>query len=163
MKTVSVTIYGGFPSCEDTECTLRKECTNHTSAGDYRSEFGVRPVLSELLLDEQNYGTMECDTFSAAIVDNQGNYVSCTAPINKGEMVLVSEISSRKKSKKDTSIHEDFKNLESACFAIESKLPMFTLYTADSDASYIRRELYNLRIVMGNLQRFASTKGVEYV
>ena len=63
-------------------------------------------------------------------------------------------------------LHQDFKNLGNACFVIESKLPMFSRpYDAntETDASYIRRELYNLRIVIGNLQHFADTHGVEYV
>lgn len=62
-----------------------------------------------------------------------------------------------------TTLHQDFKNLENACFLMETKLPMFTLYSADTDASYIRRELYNLRIQMSALQRFADKKGIEYV
>ena len=60
-------------------------------------------------------------------------------------------------------LQQDFDSLEKACFAMEAKLPMFTLYSEDTDASYIRRELYNLRIQMGALQSFALRTGVEYV
>jgi hypothetical protein len=62
-----------------------------------------------------------------------------------------------------STLQQDFDSLEKACFAMEAKLPMFTLYSADTDASYIRRELYNLRIQMGALQSFADKKGIEYV
>lgn len=60
-------------------------------------------------------------------------------------------------------LQQDFELLEKKCFAMEAGLPMFTLYSADTDASYIRRELYNLRIQMGALQSFALRTGVEYV
>lgn len=43
--TVAVKIYGQYPACLDTECKHKKECANHTSAGDYRSEDGDTPNL----------------------------------------------------------------------------------------------------------------------
>ncbi len=60
-------------------------------------------------------------------------------------------------------LQQDFEFLERKCFAMEAKLPMFRLYNDDTDASYIRRQLYSLRAQMGALQSFADKRGVEYV
>lgn len=67
------------------------------------------------------------------------------------------------REKQMNTLQQDFEFLERKCFAMEAGLPMYTLYSDDTDASYIRRELYNLRIQMGALQRFTILKGVEYV
>lgn len=43
----------GFECCaQDTQCAYTSECTNHSSAGDYRMECGVQPLLT--MVDVQN-------------------------------------------------------------------------------------------------------------
>lgn len=42
---VSVEVQGSYPICLDTKCPHKKECANHTSAGDCRIEDGDTPNL----------------------------------------------------------------------------------------------------------------------
>ena len=44
---VPVTIYSQCPCCED-DCHHQKTCTNHKSAGDFRSEDGLVPDLEQI-------------------------------------------------------------------------------------------------------------------
>ena len=43
--------------CEETECRWNRVCANHTSAGDFRSEGGSRPVV------HLEQGDVFCETF----------------------------------------------------------------------------------------------------
>lgn len=37
----------GFECCaQDTQCEYTSECTNHSSAGDFRMEYGMQPLLT---------------------------------------------------------------------------------------------------------------------
>lgn len=38
--------YAHFPNCISLFCPLRKKCTNHETAGDFRTEFGISPNLA---------------------------------------------------------------------------------------------------------------------
>ena len=37
---------GRFIECQDETCRWNRECTNHRSAGDYRMDYGLRPMLT---------------------------------------------------------------------------------------------------------------------
>jgi hypothetical protein len=47
----------GAMICEETECRWKRVCANHTSAGDFRSEDGSRPVV------HLEQGEVFCETF----------------------------------------------------------------------------------------------------
>lgn len=47
MSEIVVELYDGrFVECQDETCHYNRECTNHCSAGDYRMEYGLRPMLT---------------------------------------------------------------------------------------------------------------------
>ena len=43
--------------CESNDCKFKRECANHTSAGDFRSEDGFSPILT------LQRGNVKCDTY----------------------------------------------------------------------------------------------------
>ena len=43
--TVAVKVHGKYPACLDERCKHKRECANHTTAGDFRSEGGDTPDL----------------------------------------------------------------------------------------------------------------------
>jgi len=53
-KIIPIKIYsGGFIECSIAHglCPHAMECTNHDSAGDFRSEFGLQPELIKMSAD----------------------------------------------------------------------------------------------------------------
>lgn len=47
MSQIIVSLYGGrFIECQDETCRWNRECTNHYTAGDFRTDFDLRPVLT---------------------------------------------------------------------------------------------------------------------
>jgi len=59
-----ITLLGMFPECQSKKCTLRKECANHCTAGDFRMEDGGTPDLTKDI-----HGYWECtESFSIEYV-----------------------------------------------------------------------------------------------
>ena len=46
-KPIAVRVWGVVPSGSDKECPHRKDCANHATAGDFRTEGGDSPDLVE--------------------------------------------------------------------------------------------------------------------
>jgi len=46
--TVAVEVHGKYPACLDKRCKHKRECANHTTAGDFRSEDGDTPNLVKM-------------------------------------------------------------------------------------------------------------------
>jgi hypothetical protein len=95
MKRVEVAIYGSFVSCEDDLCMLRKLCANHSSAGDYRSEYGIRPELQALdvLIPGRLSGTVYCKTHNVTYEDpNSPGDVMHPEFITRGDSVTANEV-----------------------------------------------------------------------
>ena len=47
MSEIVIDLCGGrFVECQDETCRFNRDCTNHRSAGDYRMEYGLRPMLT---------------------------------------------------------------------------------------------------------------------
>jgi hypothetical protein len=69
---VELKIYeqGGI-DCLSKDCAFRKECANHETAGDYRSEDGFTPDLYE------KNGGYFCNTFDERIMDIDFTYATC--------------------------------------------------------------------------------------
>lgn len=42
---VPVSIYGSYPACLEENCSYKYECANHHTAGDFRTEDGLTPLL----------------------------------------------------------------------------------------------------------------------
>ena len=99
MNQVPISVWSVFVSCESDSCTLRKECTNHCTAGDYRSDYGVRPELCALEMKPgSSTGTVFCKTYNISEVDSEKyGYDSITHPerVTMGEYVTYDEISSQ--------------------------------------------------------------------
>ena len=47
-SVVPVIVHGITPCCKSLDCPYRKDCANHTSAGDYRFEEGLKPDLRKI-------------------------------------------------------------------------------------------------------------------
>lgn len=91
MKQVVMTLYRSFVCCSSDSCTLRKLCTNHETAGDYRSEYGVQPELQGITVDAAGNGTMYCKTYS---ITYQVDYDSVNDPslVTYGECVTIDDV-----------------------------------------------------------------------
>ena len=50
LHEVKVTVFTRYPACED-KCSHSRECANHTTAGDFRSEDGLVPDLRQVAPD----------------------------------------------------------------------------------------------------------------
>lgn len=51
MKKVTIKIVGElgvFPECQESDCSLKRQCANHCTAGDFRSEDGWKPDLQKI-------------------------------------------------------------------------------------------------------------------
>jgi hypothetical protein len=72
---------------------LRKLCTNHASAGDYRTEYGVRPELQGLEITAPNQGTVYCKTYNTTYEDPD-NYDDPKHPelVTMGEYVSIDDV-----------------------------------------------------------------------
>ncbi len=47
MSEITIDMCGGrFIECQDETCRFVRKCTNHRSAGDFRMEYGLRPMLT---------------------------------------------------------------------------------------------------------------------
>jgi hypothetical protein len=44
LSAVEITLHGTYPACE-ADCPYSRDCANHTTAGDYRTEDGLTPDL----------------------------------------------------------------------------------------------------------------------
>ena len=64
--------------------------------------------------------------------------------------------------KPDASLASRVDSLSEHCFAIETTLPRAELFCDDDDLERgLRRELYNIRIILGRLYRTAKTIDIE--
>jgi hypothetical protein len=68
LHRVAVTVYSQYPACEDVHCLFRKQCANHTTAGDFRSEDGLTPDLKEIENGEWWCSQNPCDQ-GAILID----------------------------------------------------------------------------------------------
>lgn len=50
--------------CENSDCYYKRECANHRSAGDFRTEDGIKPKLSFRM------GELYCETIHISPVDD---------------------------------------------------------------------------------------------
>ena len=50
--------------CESIECKFRRECANHCSAGDFRSEDGFSPKLTI------ENGQVNCETYHSSVINS---------------------------------------------------------------------------------------------
>lgn len=83
MSKITVVVWGKAVVCEvNHECRWRHACTNHISAGEFRSDYGLRPNITGL--DAVN-GVAWCSTMDT-ISDDQLEF---------GEMVTTDEVSSQ--------------------------------------------------------------------
>lgn len=72
---VIISTAGGV-SCEEQKCRFRKECANHSTAGDFRTEDGFSPELFE------ENGVFYCRTKSS----KEGDCKYATLPVEYDSM-----------------------------------------------------------------------------
>lgn len=92
MMEVPVVVYGQFVACESDSCTLNRECTNHTTAGDFRSAGGVRPELFALRVGNDDIGTVFCKTYSITSMNTDTYTFDDPSLVEFGECVVVEDI-----------------------------------------------------------------------
>lgn len=61
MKEIKFNKNCGIVDCEERLCPFQKECANHTTAGDFRTEDGIRPKL------HYRNGKLMCETIDSPI------------------------------------------------------------------------------------------------
>jgi hypothetical protein len=54
--------------CENDDCHYRKECSNHQSAGDFRTDGGIQPKLVYVR------GVLHCETYYWEPMDDPDRY-----------------------------------------------------------------------------------------
>lgn len=63
MRKIDIKIYsGGYIECYSRDCPFKKECTNHSSAGDFRTEWGMRPDIRNIDKSELSQPFAMCYT-----------------------------------------------------------------------------------------------------
>lgn len=82
MSKIKVEVWGNAVICEATECMWRRDCTNHVSAGDFRSDYGLRPNITGLDVANE---VAWCSTMDTVMDDE----------LEFGEMVTTNEVSSQ--------------------------------------------------------------------
>lgn len=83
MSKINIEIWGMAVICNDEDCPNRRECTNHQSAGDFRSDAGLRPELAGIdVVNEVAW----CSTRDAVIEEDSFEY---------GSMVTLDEVGSQ--------------------------------------------------------------------
>lgn len=65
----AIIIEGGAIICEDKQCPQKKECANHVTAGDFRSEDGFTPNLIKV---EKQYYCDKKETKSSGMLLESG-------------------------------------------------------------------------------------------
>jgi len=67
---VPVTIYTRFPACKSEDCPHKRDCANHDTAGDYRTEDGMRPDLRQVGDHWECSQAFEAENFGAVLLDD---------------------------------------------------------------------------------------------
>lgn len=82
MSKIKIEVWGNAVICEADQCAWKYECTNHHSAGDFRSDYGVRPTLTGL---DTTAEVAWCSTTDVADEEQ----------LDYGGMVIVDDVSSQ--------------------------------------------------------------------